>query len=106
MLGIHTLCCLLRAMTSARMGFGGRNLARGSAPARCFRMGRTWSLCGCSRSRRLRFASSRAAIALRGVDRELTAVAEGGAQRAVWTSNEEAMLLTGPAEIICRGEVF
>ena len=51
-------------------------------------------------------ASSTAAIALRGVDRELTAVAEGGAQRTVWTSNEEAMLLTGPAEIICRGEVF
>jgi diaminopimelate epimerase len=51
-------------------------------------------------------ASSTAAMALRDVKRELTAVAEGGAQRAVWTSNEAAMLLTGPAEIICRGEVF
>jgi diaminopimelate epimerase len=51
-------------------------------------------------------ASSTAAIALRGVDRELTANAEGGAQRTVWASNEEAMLLTGPAEIICRGEAM
>jgi diaminopimelate epimerase len=51
-------------------------------------------------------ASSTAAMALRGVERELTAVAEGGAQRTIWTSNEATMLLTGPAEIICRGEVF
>jgi diaminopimelate epimerase len=51
-------------------------------------------------------ASSAAAMALRGVDRELKAVAEGGAQRTVWSSSEEVMRLTGPAEIICRGEVF
>jgi diaminopimelate epimerase len=51
-------------------------------------------------------ASSAAAMALRGVDRELKAVAEGGAQRTVWLSGEEVMRLTGPAEIICRGEVF
>jgi diaminopimelate epimerase len=50
-------------------------------------------------------ASSAAAMVLRGVERELTAVAEGGAQRTVWASNAEEMRLTGPAEIICRGEV-
>lgn len=49
-------------------------------------------------------ASSAAAMALRGVERELKAVAEGGAQRTVWLSSEETMRLTGPAEIICRGE--
>jgi diaminopimelate epimerase len=51
-------------------------------------------------------ASSTAAIALRGVERELTAIAEGGAQRTVWLANDVEMRLTGPAEIICRGEVF
>jgi diaminopimelate epimerase len=50
-------------------------------------------------------ASSAAAMALRGTERELTAVAEGGAQRTVWPSADAAMRLTGPAEIICRGEV-
>ncbi len=51
-------------------------------------------------------ASSAAAMALRGVNRELTAVAEGGAQQTVWASSDAVMHLTGPAEIICRGEVF
>jgi diaminopimelate epimerase len=51
-------------------------------------------------------ASSAAAMALRGVGRELTAVAEGGAQKTVWPVNEAAMKLTGPAEIICRGEAL
>jgi diaminopimelate epimerase len=51
-------------------------------------------------------ASSAAAMVLRGVDRELTAIAEGGAQRTVWPANDAVMRLTGPAEIICRGEVF
>lgn len=51
-------------------------------------------------------ASSAAAITLRGVARELTAVAEGGAQRTVWASPEKPMLLTGPAEIVCRGEAL
>jgi diaminopimelate epimerase len=51
-------------------------------------------------------ASSAAAMVLRDVDRELTAVAEGGAQRTVWLSNDSVMQLTGPAEIICSGEVF
>jgi diaminopimelate epimerase len=50
-------------------------------------------------------ASSAAAMVLRGVDRELRAVAEGGPQRTVWPSNDAVMRLTGPAEIICRGEV-
>jgi diaminopimelate epimerase len=50
-------------------------------------------------------ASSAAAMVLRGTDRKLTAVAEGGKQRTVWPSNDAVMRLTGPAEIICRGEV-
>ena len=50
-------------------------------------------------------ASSAAAMALRGVGRELTAVAQGGPQRTVWPSNDAVMLLTGPAEIICVGKV-
>src|SRR5271163_50079 len=49
-------------------------------------------------------ASSAAAIALRNVDRELIAIAEGGAQRTVWPSKDAVMRLTGPAEIICVGE--
>ena len=50
-------------------------------------------------------ASSAAAMALREVDRELTAIAQGGAQRTVWPSNNAVMRLTGPAEIICTGKV-
>jgi diaminopimelate epimerase len=50
-------------------------------------------------------ASSAAAMALRGVDRELTAIAEGGPQRTVWSASDAVMRLTGPAEIIRRGEV-
>jgi diaminopimelate epimerase len=50
-------------------------------------------------------ASSAAAMALRGVERELTAVAEGGTQCTVWPSSDAVMRLTGPAEIICVGEV-
>jgi diaminopimelate epimerase len=51
-------------------------------------------------------ASSAAAIALRGVNGELAAFAEGGMQTVVWPNREEPMLLTGPAEIICKGEAF
>jgi diaminopimelate epimerase len=51
-------------------------------------------------------AASAAAMALRGAARELTAIAEGGTQRTVWPANDAAMLLTGPAEIVCRGEAF
>ncbi|MEG9434647.1 diaminopimelate epimerase [Edaphobacter sp. HDX4] len=50
-------------------------------------------------------ASSAAAMKLRGVSRELKAVAEGGEQRTVWSADDQVMRLTGPAEIICRGEV-
>src|SRR5580704_431268 len=51
-------------------------------------------------------ASSAAAMTMRGTERELTAIAEGGAQRTVWLGSDSAMLLTGRAEIICRGEVW
>lgn len=51
-------------------------------------------------------ASSAAAMSVRGVGREVTAVAEGGPQRTIWSTAEAAMLLTGPAEIICRGEAL
>jgi len=51
-------------------------------------------------------ASSAAAMELRGVKRELTAMAEGGAQRVVWAAKDAEMMLTGPAEIVCTGEVF
>jgi len=51
-------------------------------------------------------ASSAAAMALRGTARELTAIAEGGAQRTVWPANDVGMQLTGPAEIVCEGEAL
>lgn len=51
-------------------------------------------------------ASSAAAITLRGVERELTAIAEGGAQQVVWPATDQEMHLTGPAQIVCRGEAF
>lgn len=51
-------------------------------------------------------ASATAAIALRGTNRSLTALAPGGAQHVVWPANDEAMLLTGPAEILCTGEAW
>jgi len=50
-------------------------------------------------------ASSSAAITLRNTSRNLIAIAEGGPQRVSWESPEAPMYLTGPAEIICRGEV-
>jgi len=50
-------------------------------------------------------ASSSAAITLRNTNRQLIAIAEGGPQRVSWESPEAPMFLTGPAEIICRGEV-
>jgi diaminopimelate epimerase len=51
-------------------------------------------------------AASAAAMALRGTARELTAIAEGGPQRTAWPAADAPMLLTGPAEIICRGEAL
>jgi diaminopimelate epimerase len=50
-------------------------------------------------------ASATAAIALRGAAGELTAIAEGGSQRVLWPARDQAMLLTGPAEIVCTGEL-
>lgn len=50
-------------------------------------------------------ASSSAAMTLRAVARELAAVAQGGTQRVVWPDSTSEMMLTGPAEIICKGEV-
>lgn len=48
-------------------------------------------------------ASSSAAIALRGANRELAVVAPGGIQQVRWPGEKEPMLLTGPADIICWG---
>ncbi len=50
-------------------------------------------------------ASSSAAMTLRGAARELAAIAQGGAQQVVWPDAAAEMMLTGPAEIICKGEV-
>jgi diaminopimelate epimerase len=50
-------------------------------------------------------ASSAAAMVLHNTARELTAIAQGGTQQVVWPTNDSEMLLTGPAEIICTGEV-
>jgi diaminopimelate epimerase len=51
-------------------------------------------------------ASATAAIALHGAARGLTALAEGGPQRVSWPANDQKMMLTGPAEIICAGRAF
>jgi len=50
-------------------------------------------------------ASAAAAMVLKGVRRELTAGSIGGNQRVVWLEDAKEMMLTGPAEIICHGEV-
>jgi len=50
-------------------------------------------------------ASSAAAMFLHNTARELSAIAQGGTQQVVWPTNTSEMLLTGPAEIICTGEV-
>jgi diaminopimelate epimerase len=50
-------------------------------------------------------ASSAAAIALKNASQTLTAIAQGGSQRVVWPTSSAEMQLTGPAEIICTGEV-
>lgn len=49
-------------------------------------------------------AASAAAMALRATDRELNALAEGGAQRTRWPDSTAEMMLTGPAEIVCSGK--
>ena len=50
-------------------------------------------------------ASSAAAMVLRNTARELSAIAQGGTQQVAWPTNDSEMFLTGPAEIICTGEV-
>jgi diaminopimelate epimerase len=50
-------------------------------------------------------ASSAASMVLRDAARRLTAVAQGGTQQVVWPENTAEMALTGPAEILCVGEV-
>ena len=50
-------------------------------------------------------ASAAAAMKLKEVARSLTAFAEGGAQTVQWPGDQAEIMLTGPAEIICRGEV-
>ena len=50
-------------------------------------------------------ASSAASMLLSDTTRDLSAIAQGGTQRVVWPSNDSEMFLTGPAEIICTGEV-
>jgi diaminopimelate epimerase len=50
-------------------------------------------------------AASTAAIFRHNAARELTTISEGGAQQVSWPTNSSEMLLTGPAEIICTGEV-
>lgn len=49
-------------------------------------------------------ASAAASIVLRGCARILNASSLGGAQQVMWNDGEQLML-TGPAQIICRGEV-
>ncbi len=48
-------------------------------------------------------ASAAAAITLCGLERELTAEAEGGPQGVVWANSDAELRLTGPAEILCTG---
>ena len=50
-------------------------------------------------------ASSAAAMALRGVNRELKAVAEGGAQRTVWPANDAGDAADGTGGDHLPGEV-
>ncbi len=51
-------------------------------------------------------ASASASIALRGVEGQLTVLAEGGPQTIHWTNVHQPILLTGPAAIIVIGEAF
>ncbi len=51
-------------------------------------------------------ASAAAAMVLAGAARGLTATAPGGAQQVRWTDDRAEMLLTGPAEIVCKGEAW
>lgn len=51
-------------------------------------------------------ASAAAAMQFRNMPRTLTVCSDGGDQQVSWPSREMNLLLTGPAEIIARGECF
>lgn len=51
-------------------------------------------------------ATSSASIALRGLDRRLSVQAPGGTQQVEWPNAAAEILLTGPAELIARGEAW
>jgi diaminopimelate epimerase len=51
-------------------------------------------------------ATSAAAIALHGCNREVKVEAPGGMQFVSWPSPTEQLLLTGPAELIAEGEIW
>jgi diaminopimelate epimerase len=51
-------------------------------------------------------ATSSAAIRFRGCSRELRVVAPGGAQQVEWASGAGELMLTGPAQLIARGEAW
>jgi diaminopimelate epimerase len=51
-------------------------------------------------------ASAAASITSRHTASPLTVIAEGGQQSITWSGEAAEMTLTGPAEIICTGEVF
>ena len=51
-------------------------------------------------------ASSAAAMQLYGCERHLTVHAPGGSQNVSWANKTAEMELTGPAELIARGEYF
>ena len=50
-------------------------------------------------------AAAAASMALRGSARRLSATTQGGTQQVAWPTDSSEMLLTGPAEVICTGEV-
>ncbi len=51
-------------------------------------------------------ASAAAAMVLQGAARHLSAGSLGGTQQVSWPDDRADMMLTGPAEIICTGEVW
>jgi diaminopimelate epimerase len=51
-------------------------------------------------------ATGAAAIALRGASPVLRVTAPGGAQTVAWQGRDSQILLTGPAELVCFGEVW
>lgn len=51
-------------------------------------------------------AAAVAAIHALGSSRDLTVYAEGGPQHVLWPADSSDVLLTGPAELLCTGEVF